>query len=328
MIPIFTGYFCVVSKEDFMNVLSKEYQSRFKDENLISKDIYNVLKIGGIRPHKGINSPLSSQASCMNFWYPFIKEERKEDLKEFLKCFGLEVDNIITIKPNSTFEDAVYKDSGNVLFEWIGPIKSPIGEDDGYLRGHHRTSIDAYILAYIKGKVTQILIEWKFTETYSSKYNTGKFLGAKGIERLARYSPIIARDRKKKQEILFKLDSVDNWGLYDICYEPFYQLLRQHMLGQETIGKKFGDYFIQDYIVMHLSHSRNDKLNILSKNHCEYSKGLEPFIGEELHKIWYKLLNENQRQRFMGAYWDECFKRYNSPIDLLDWADYIKKRYI
>lgn len=310
-----------------MEVLSKEYQKQFAGKNLISSEIYQILKKGGIKAHTGIESPLSSQASCLNFWYPFIKEERKEDLKELLKCFGLEVDSIITIKPSSTFEDAVYGDSGNVLFEWIGPIKSPIGEDNGYLRGHHRTSIDAYILAYVNGKVTQILIEWKFTETYSSRCNTGKFLGAKGVERLARYSPIIARDRKKNKEILFKMNNIDNWGLYDICYEPFYQLLRQHMLGQETVGKKFGDYVIEDYIVMHLSHSANKKLNILEEKHCEYSKDLLPYVGQELHAIWLQLLNINQQKHFIGAYWDECFKKYHCPEYLSGWENYIKKRY-
>lgn len=311
-----------------MNVLNKEHQKQFTGNNLFSDEIYQILKKGGIKAHTGIESPLSSQASCLNFWYPFIKEERKEDLKEFLKCFGLEVDSIITIKPYSVFEDVAYPDGGNVLFEWIGPVKSPIGEDDGYLRGHHRTSIDAYLLAYVNGKVTQILIEWKFTETYSSRCNTGKFLGAKGVERLARYSPIIARDRKCHKDILFKLESIDNWGLYDVCYEPFYQLLRQHILGQETVGKKFGDYVIEDYIVMHLSHSANDRLNILEEKHCEYSKGLLPYVGQELHDIWVKLLSQNQQKHFIGAYWDECFMNYQAPAHLSDWSNYIKNRYL
>lgn len=233
-----------------MNVLSKEHQEKWRNHQFISSEVLSLIKRNGIKAHTGINNPISSQAACMNFWYPFIEERQKENLRSFLECFGIYAEKILTIKPNSTFYDAIYKDSGNVLFEWIGPCKSPIGENDGYLRGCHRTSIDAYILAKINGKVTQILIEWKFTESYSSKHNTGKFLGAKGIERLARYAPIIARDREFGQEILFNLNEIDDWGLTDICYEPFYQLLRQHLLGQETIGTRFGDYYIQDYMVL------------------------------------------------------------------------------
>lgn len=310
-----------------INVLKKDYQMQFKERNLYSNEIYSIFKNAGIKLHKGISSPLSSQASCFNFWYPFIKPENKNHLKELLSCLGLEVDEVLTIKPNSMFEDTLYKDGGNVIFEWIGPQNSPIGEENGYLRGHHRTSIDAYILAKIRGKVTQILIEWKFTESYSSRANTGKFLGAKGIERLARYSPIIARDRNSRKEILFKMNDIDNWGLYDVCYEPFYQLLRQHMLGQETIGMKFGDYIIEDYVVMHLSHSQNKKLNILTDKQCKYSKGLKKYIGQELHVIWNKLLNEEHKSRFVGAYWDECLEKFNRPCDMNNWYDYLLSRY-
>ena len=309
-------------------VLTKDYQMKFKENNLFSDQIYAILKKGGIRLHKGISSPLSSQASCFNFWYPFIKPENKEQLQELLLCLGLKVDEVLTIKPNSIFEDTLYKDGGNVIFEWIGPKKSPIGEEDGYLRGHHRTSIDAYILTKINRKVTQILIEWKFTESYSSKSNTGKFLGAKGIERLARYSPIIARDRKARKEILFKMTTLDNWGLYDVCYEPFYQLLRQHMLGQETVGMKFGDYVIEDYIVMHLSHSANDKLNILTAKQCEYSKGLQQYIGQELHAIWNKLLNKEHKARFIGTYWDKGLIKYKPTTELREWYEYMQTRYL
>ena len=309
------------------NVLSKEYQENFTKKNLFSNEIYRIFKLGGIKLHKGITSPLSSQASCFNFWYPFIQEDRKVELKKILHCLGLDVDEVLTIQPNSMFEDTLYKDGGNVIFEWIGPQKSPIGEENGFLRGHHRTSIDAYILAKINGKVTEILIEWKFTESYISKSNTGKFLGAKGIERLARYSPIIARDRNSKKEILFKMSNIDNWGLYDVCYEPLYQLLRQHMLGQETVGMRFGDYLIEDYIVMHLSHSANKKLNILTEKQCEYSKGLEKYVGQELHTIWDKLLNKSQKQRFIGAYWDKCLSDFKPNEDLCSWYLYMVKRY-
>lgn len=308
-------------------VLSKDYQMKFKSKNLISNEIYKIFQKGEIKLHKGISSPLSSQASCFNFWYPFIKEENKEQLKELLLCLGLKVDEVLTIKPNSMFEDTLYKDGGNILFEWIGPNNSPIGEKDGYLRGQHRTSIDAYILTKINGKVTQILIEWKFTESYSSRSNTGKFLGSKGIERLARYSPIIARDRNSRKEILFKMNNIDNWGIYDVCYEPFYQLLRQHMLGQETIGMKFGDYVIEDYVVMHLSHSENSKSNILTAKQCEYSKGLEQYIGQELHTIWDKLLNKEHKSRFIGTYWDKCLLKYKPTKDLQVWYKYMCNRY-
>lgn len=274
-------------------------------KNLVSEEILEILKRGKIKAHNGLGSPQSSQASCLNFWYPYINPNSKQDLIKVLKAIGIEAEDIITIGPNWDFNGTVYKDYGNVIFEWIGPEQSPIGEENGFMRGHHRTSIDAYILAMVNGKVTQILIEWKFTEHYSSRCNTGKFLGGKGVERLSRYSPIIARDRKAGKDILFNFNNLEELGLSDVGYEPFYQLLRQHMLGQETVGMNFGPYVIEDYIVVHLSHSKNEKLNILSDKHCTYANGLKQYVGQDIHSIWMQLLNEEQKKHFRGGYWDK-----------------------
>ena len=273
-------------------------------KNLVSDEILEILKRGRIKAHNGLGSPRSSQASCLNFWFPYTKPENKKGLLKVLRSIGIEAEDIITIGPNWNFNGTLYRDYGNVIFEWIGPEKSPIGEENGFMRGHHRTSIDAYILAIVDGKVTQILIEWKFTEHYSSRCNTGKFLGGKGVERLSRYSPIIARDRKAGKDILFNFTNLEELGLSDVGYEPFYQLLRQHMLGQETIGMSFGPYKIEDYIVVHLSHSKNNKLNILSEKHCTYANGLKQYIGQEIHKVWMQLLNKEQKKHFIGGYWD------------------------
>lgn len=294
--------------------------------NLFDDEILEILKRGRIKAHNGLASPISSQASCLNFWYPFTKPENKKYLIKVLKLIGINASDIITIGPNWDFNGTLYKDYGNVIFEWIGPEQSPIGEENGYMRGHHRTSIDAYILAIVDNKVTQLLIEWKFTEHYSSKSNTGKFLGGKGVERLSRYSPIIARDRKAGKDILFNFSNLDDWGLYDVGYEPFYQLLRQHMLGQETVGMNFGPHKIEDYIVVHLSHSKNTKLNQLLRKNIEYCKGLENYVGQELHTVWKNLLSPEQKHHFRGAYWDEMLMNTEWPFCQTPWYDYIFDR--
>jgi len=100
------------------------------------------------------------------------------------------------------------------------------------------------------------------------------------------------------------------------------------MLGQETLGTKFGDYYIEDYIVMHLTHSKNTKLNILTADKTEYGIGLKKHIGKDLHEIWSSLLSKGHKKRFVGAYWDECFKKYKAPPELQDWYKYINERYI
>lgn len=43
-------------------------------KNLVSDEILEILKRGKIKAHSGLASPLSSQASCLNFWYPYTND--------------------------------------------------------------------------------------------------------------------------------------------------------------------------------------------------------------------------------------------------------------
>ena len=63
------------------------------------------------------------------------------------------IETIIEFPSNSDVGGQIYKDKGCVVFEWIGPKKSPINEKGGG-RGQNRTSIDAYVIAKIKGKIS------------------------------------------------------------------------------------------------------------------------------------------------------------------------------
>ncbi|SDZ94135.1 hypothetical protein SAMN05216365_12542 [Porphyromonadaceae bacterium NLAE-zl-C104] len=121
--------------------------------------------------------------------------------------------------------------------------KSPINEKGG-CRGQNRTSVDAYLLAKIKGRVTQIFIEWKFTENYNSGKHLHNFGGLKGVERARRYSSILAKQRKKLFPFCFSEE--DNIGIFDFSYEPFYQLLRMTLLAKETTPVTFGNLEIED----------------------------------------------------------------------------------
>lgn len=310
-------------------ILSREFQSKWKSNNLVDKHLKNDLINNNIKVHNEIDNPLSSQASCVNFWCPFIDPRNKNYLKDLLLVIGIDVDEIITIKSGSYFGGYKYLDGGNVIFEWIGPKKSPINEN-GNGRGMLRTSIDAYILARKNRQNIQILIEWKFTESYSSKQSTGKFLGSKGLERFSRYAPILAKDRKSKDRLLLDLSLLSDWGMSDLGYEVFYQLLRQHLLAKQTIGMTFGSYKIHDYRVVHLSHSGNNKLNILNSKVLEYSDNIAKYVGKELHDVWPQLLSEKHRSKFIGAYWDEVFKKYQPPqeLEFWYWQNYINERYV
>ena len=57
--------------------------------NLFDDEILEILKRGRIKAHNGLASPISSQASCLNFWYPFTKPENKKYLIKILKLIGI-----------------------------------------------------------------------------------------------------------------------------------------------------------------------------------------------------------------------------------------------
>ena len=289
-------------------VLSERYQSRWK-----AKPIYdNTIRLM-IDPeahlHKDLMNVRSSAAACINTIGNIARNKR--DLLFFLNSFNLGVEDIISFPKGVTVGGLIYNDSGNVIFEWIGPKKSPIYEGRGK-RGQYRTSIDAYILGVINGKVTQLLIEWKFTEAYNGRDQLQKFAGVYGNERLRRYSLCLAQLRKL-HDFPFRMNDEGGFGLHDLGYEPYYQLLRMTLLAKLTTPLKFDNgsvnesIDIEDYRIVHLSHSQNERLNTLSKRHLSYSPGLRQHCGKSLHEVWKdSILCEDEATKFRYGYWNEA----------------------
>jgi hypothetical protein len=159
-----------------MNKLSLDYQSRFKGKLLYDNEF---LKSGAIDPDVQVHDeaerhPLSSAGSCINVLGSLTF--KPIELTNFLNSFGLNINQVIKFPTGANIGGRVYQDKGYVIFEWVGPLSSPINEVGGK-RGSRRTSIDAYVLAEIEGKLTQLLIEWKFTEGLSRPLELERFSG-------------------------------------------------------------------------------------------------------------------------------------------------------
>ena len=125
--------------------------------------------IGWWKSRDAINVPtghmLSSQISCVNHLFPFMKEEETPVLLFVLNsiqqkyCFT-------RIIPNPLDRTDC---NGNVCFEFVWKNRSLLGERTEK-RGAMCTSIDAVIYAEtIDGKRVLIPIEWKYVETYEHK---------------------------------------------------------------------------------------------------------------------------------------------------------------
>ena len=136
-----------------------------------SENLYDDIRIDaliyfdklGIKWHDGeegkpSNHLCDSQVCCINFLYPFTN--RPEALKELLLPLYPTIGSMLTVECDQY-----------VSFEWIGQENYLIeGANPGgkRTRGANFTSADAIVMfEHIDGRKQTILIEWKYTESYS-----------------------------------------------------------------------------------------------------------------------------------------------------------------
>lgn len=181
---------------------------------------------------------LSSQISCLNHLYPI--RQRKE-------CVDIILQNL-----NDTIVESQFVDSGFIEFEKTG--RNPLGKESSTQRGANSTSIDSFMIGKKQdGEKVLVLIEWKYTESYSPK---PLLVSDSGKNRFEIYSdllenpdsPIITEDFK------------------DLFFEPYYQLMRQTLLGWTMARNR--EYGVSDWIHVHVIPEDNKELKetITSKN--------------------------------------------------------------
>lgn len=295
-----------------MDKLSKSYQEKWNNKSFYNdKIIDNIDK--AVQLHQDIKSGVSSAAACINV----LGNLSKLDLINYLNSFDLSIDDIVEFPTDANIGGEIYNDKGLVVFEWIGPKKSPINEKGG-MRGSRKTSVDGLVIAKINNKITQILIEWKFTESYSSEDKIQKFAGFKGNERLKRYATCLAQLRNSP-DFPFRFEEESGIGLYDFGYEPIYQLLRMTLLAKMTTPIAIGPINIEDYRILHITHSENNKLNILNDSNLSLCPGLNQYSGQMIHDVWVDLLSKYEKNKFRFGYWNQSF-------DLIE--DYNLKQYL
>lgn len=292
-----------------MNKLTMEFQRQFAMNLIFAPSVLEGIDTAVKLHTETRQNPLSSSAACLNVLGPLANDPH--GLAQFLRCFGLDVDELYEFPSPVSFGDRLYHDRGYVVFEWVGPRRSPINERGGG-RGYGRTSLDAFVLGRIGGKTTQILIEWKFTEGLSRPLTMGRFCGGKGVERLSRYSSVLARMRRQGR---FPFDFDDEYslsgsrgslGLHDFSPDHLYQLLRMTLLAKMTVGEALGPYTIEDYRILHLTHSQNDEVNVLQPKYLTLSPGLQEYSGQPLHDVWRGILSVEDRQKFCAGHWDQA----------------------
>jgi len=173
---------------------------------------------------------LSSQIACINHLY-FIRQ--RQDLA-----------TLILRNIDISIQQAISIDTGFVEFEKVG--KERLGKEKQLTRGANCTSIDAMMLGEnTNGKRMLFLIEWKYTESYPPD---SKLKGESGQRRLEAYDSLL---KDPECPIIHK-------NIKDLYYEPFYQLMRQTLLGSEMVKRK--EYGAEDFIHLHIIPQENKNL--------------------------------------------------------------------
>lgn len=301
-----------------MNKLKDAFQKQFSDNQFVNKNILDGIS-ANVKFHNELMHIRSSTAACLNVFG--CLNQTPKDIIPFFNQFDLNIQEVIDFPTKVDYGGEIYDDEGPIVFEWIGPKESPINEGRGGGRGYIRTSTDAYMIAKINNKITQLLIEWKFTETYNSESYAHKFGGTNGIERLRRYSSVLTKLRSGSFPFKFKEEY--KIGLADFSYEPFYQLLRMTLLAKMTTPVNLGSLRIEDYKIIHLSHTENNDLNTLSKAHLKYSPGLKGFVGNYLHDTWIELLDRKEREHHIMGFWNKALHVLSAGKD----KEYLVRRY-
>ncbi len=226
---------------------------------------------------------LSSQIACVNHLY-YLRQR-----KDLATAVLTKIDNEIT--------EALIVDDGYIEFEFIG-CKQYLKEKS-WIRGANCTSVDAVMIGKNgKGAKIFFLIEWKYTENYSSE---NKYIP----ERAEVYDKLITNSDSP-----FKALPVEAF-----YYEPFYQLMRQTLLAWKLIENK--DHCCSDYCYIHVIPDENKELlnNITS-----------PYLeGDSISEVWKNILKNPDKYKTISP--RELLSSCTGIIDCKSLLSYLEKRY-
>ena len=257
-----------------------------------------------IQWHQHKNHALSSQVCCVNFLGPLM---HRADLLAPVMQSALGIDHLQMVP--------VSKDRHGtdifVDFEWIG-AENHLGEwpaNCRATRGANATSADAAVrFRAPDGKLTTVLIEWKFTESY------GQPINPRGNEtRIRRYA-----DKTFFPDGPFRSDL----GLHvqDFFWEPFYQLARQQMLAWRM--ERSSEDGADRVMVLHISAAGNTALHKVTVPELKS-------LGSDAFDVFRTLLVEPSR--FHATSIEQTFLpaiRTRIAADAQDpWAAYLLDRY-
>lgn len=246
------------------------------------------------------NHLCSSQVCCINFLFAFA--DKPDALAALLR----------PIFPTIKAMVAMERPGQYVSHEWIGErnyLGEKVARNGKRTRGALFTSADAAVMfECLDGTRQIVLIEWKYTESYSPN---DKQVAASGTDRTAIYRHLYTRE-----DFPLNKHVLPSFGA--LFYEPFYQLLRQQMLAHEM--EKAHEIGAHRVSLLHIAPAHNMDFRRVT------SPSLQP-LGETVIDVWRCLVREPSR--FDSVSVEQLYGRF--PVrqfpELRAWWEYITSRY-
>jgi hypothetical protein len=279
------------------------------EENLfpgIRESAPAYFSVQGIKWHDGQDNKPSnhlcdSQVCCVNFLFPLASQPvaLTELLRPIFPC-------IRKMLPIADPEEQY------VVFEWIGQknyLEERIRPGGRRTRGANFTSADAAVMfEETDGTRKFVLIEWKYTESYSG---APLKIAKSGTDRTAIYRrPFDRGDCPIEKSLLPSFES--------LFYEPFYQFMRQQFLAREM--ERAHELGADKTSVLHVAPACNSDFRKVT------SPELQP-LGKTATGVWKRLVTPDDR--FVSVSTEQLFGGLSVERlpEMQEWLEYIFARY-
>jgi hypothetical protein len=299
-----------------LTVYGKTYKHFFKKTYLnlwenIRKDALDYFSAKGIHWHTNTmenNSEtipegdmLSSQVSCVNHLFLLRKSH------DYATMILNNIDNRIV---SAEIVRDGYGDDGYIEFESWGTKENnnPLNEKSSKRkRGEKSTSVDAVMVGKKDdGKNILVIIEWKYTEDYTKKYdNKNK---CKYIAGYHDYH-LFLNDNK------CPIRQVDSFT--DLYFDPFYQLMRQTLWGWKMV--EANECGCNEYIHLHIIPKENLKIQEIISPNLKNK-------GKNMSNAWKNLLKEPFTYKVFSP--EELLLPLRNNSNTKAFFDYLEVRYL
>jgi len=226
---------------------------------------------------------LSSQIACVNHLYPL---RQRADLATAL-LRGIDAEVI----------EAVRVDNGFVEFEFIG--SQQVLKERAFTRGANCTSVDAAMIGRTAtGELRLFLIEWKYVESYQTD---------------DKYLP--QRQEVYDQHIAAADSPFTVTHPRVLYFEPFYQLMRQTLLGHLLIEK--GEADCTSWRHLHIAPAENEEFHrrVTAKE----------LTGATVYEAWRNVLV--RPKLFLTATPQGLLEPLAALVDTRAHMEYLRERY-